>query len=79
MWRARPTFALRASVRLEEPSPIARLNLPRAEVDGAPAGLEPAASDLEGRCSIQLSYERVKVHRTFRNQTRNGSPFISGG
>ena len=26
-----------------------------------PAGLEPATYGLEGRCSIQLSYERINV------------------
>src|SRR5215467_6674541 len=38
-----------------------------------PAGLEPATPCLEGRCSIQLSYERLR--RLTRPKSRLRQPF----
>ena len=40
---------------------------PREKV-ARPAGIEPATAGLEGRCSIRLSYGRLKP-RNFRRQT----------
>lgn len=37
-----------------------------------PAGLEPAALGLEGRCSIQLSYGRLTVHPSEHSENGRG-------
>jgi hypothetical protein len=53
---AQAAWASRHSAVMVFPSPPKR----RAISLARPAGLEPATSDLEGRCSIQLSYGRVR-------------------
>ena len=36
-----------------------------------PAGFEPAATGLEGRCSIQLSYGRIQARGRMENFEKN--------